>query len=317
MRTAILAAVLTSLLASPAGASAATKPAVSTGGAAHVTPTSATLTGSVDPQGSSTSYVFQYGKTRAYGAQTGPASAGRGSAKVAATADVTGLAPATTYHYRLVATNAGGTTPGGDRSFRTAPQPLGFSLAATPNPVPFGGATTLAGQLTGTGSANRGVALQGKAFPYTTAFQPVGNQQITNAAGSFSFPVPALTANTQFRVVTNDGKATSPIVIVGSAVTVRLALSSHRPRSHSLVRFAGTVTPREEGALYAVQRLSGTRWVTIGGSSLRPYRAMSSRFAKRVRIAHSGSYRVYVGVADGSHVSSASSVQHIHVRSRY
>ncbi len=39
-----------------------------------------------------------------------------------------GLTAATTYHYRLIARNADGTTTGGDRSFKTANQPLGFSL---------------------------------------------------------------------------------------------------------------------------------------------------------------------------------------------
>ena len=48
-----------------------------------------------------------------------PASAGSGTKSVAVTAALTGLAAGTTYHFRLVATNASGTTTGADRTFAT------------------------------------------------------------------------------------------------------------------------------------------------------------------------------------------------------
>ena len=143
----------------------------------------------MNPQGAATTYYFQYGKTTAYGAQTGPANAGAGTKAVDVKAPVVGLTPNTTYHYRVVATNVLGATVGTDRKFTTPKQPLGFSLAATPNPVPLGGATTIAGQLTGTGNAGKGVQLQQRLFPYTGTFANVGNAQIVNAQGQFSFPV--------------------------------------------------------------------------------------------------------------------------------
>lgn len=318
MRSAItlsgLAAVLAATAMSASTAAAATRPGVSTGGAARVTQTSATLTGKVNPKGSPTTYVFQYGTSKRYGAQTGPTSAGAGTAAVAAAAPLTGLAPATRYHFRLVAANAAGTTLGGDRTFTTPKQPLGFAVTATPNPVPFGGPTTIVGQLTGTGSAGRSVQLQQKAFPYTAGFANAGNPQLTDAQGRFSFPILALTTNTQFRVVsTGAGAVASPVVLVGSAVVVRLAVSARRIRSGRLVRFAGSVAPREDGALYALQKRRGAAWVTVAGSSLRPYTAARSRFAKRIRVRRSGVYRVYVGVADGAHVSSASSRRSVRV----
>ena len=64
-------------------------------------------------------------------------------------------------------------TLGGDRTFKTLRQPLGVVLAATPNPAPFNGPTTLAGTLTGTGNANRSVVLQANPFPYTQGFVAV------------------------------------------------------------------------------------------------------------------------------------------------
>src|SRR5437763_12170854 len=126
----MLAAGLTAAIATAAPAAAAvTKPTVTTGGAAVVTQTSATLTGKVNPNGARTTYFFQYGSTKGYGATTGPADAGAGTKSRTAAADLTGLAPFTRYHYRLVAQNAKGTTFGGDRTFTTKKQPLGFSLA--------------------------------------------------------------------------------------------------------------------------------------------------------------------------------------------
>ena len=45
-------------------------PGIDTGVAASVSYGSVTLTGLVNPHGSNTSYYFQYGPTRAFGAQT-------------------------------------------------------------------------------------------------------------------------------------------------------------------------------------------------------------------------------------------------------
>lgn len=94
-------------------------PAVSTGGAALTSRSSAELTGSVTPRGHTTTYSFQYGPTSAYGSQTAPTAAGNGTGTVTARAAITGLQPQATYHYRLVATSAGGTTYGADRALTT------------------------------------------------------------------------------------------------------------------------------------------------------------------------------------------------------
>lgn len=93
-----------------------TPPAVFTGGASRVRRTSAVLNGTVNPHGQQTTYFFQYGTSTAYGLQTAGASAGSGSSNVAVHAFIGDLTPNSTYHYRLVATSAGGTTYGGDRT---------------------------------------------------------------------------------------------------------------------------------------------------------------------------------------------------------
>ena len=100
---------------------------------------SATLTGLVNPHGSNTSYYFQYGPTTAYGAQTALADAGAGTATVKVAVPVGGLQPLTTYHYRLIAVNAGGAATGRGAVFKTAKVPLSLAITAGPNPTIFGG----------------------------------------------------------------------------------------------------------------------------------------------------------------------------------
>jgi hypothetical protein len=100
-------------------------PTVVTEGASALTQTSATLNGTVNPKGTTVSNCeVKYGTTSSYGSHalcaTGP---GSGSSPVAVSAAATGLAPNTTYHYRLFATNSGGTTEGEDKTFTTAPEP--------------------------------------------------------------------------------------------------------------------------------------------------------------------------------------------------
>jgi DNA-binding beta-propeller fold protein YncE len=84
---------------------------------------SVTLNGMVNPDGEQvTSCQFEYGIEASYSnvAPCEPA-AGSGSSPVAVHANVTGLTPLTSYHYRLVAGNANGSNPGFDETF-TAPE---------------------------------------------------------------------------------------------------------------------------------------------------------------------------------------------------
>ena len=97
-----------------------TAPSATTNAATSVSTTTAVLNGSVNPNGSATTYYFQYGLTTAYGSTTTPASAGSGTAALPETANLTGLIPNTTYDFQIVATNANGTTDGVNMSFATA-----------------------------------------------------------------------------------------------------------------------------------------------------------------------------------------------------
>jgi len=90
--------------------------------------TTAHLAGSVAARASSTSVSFQYGPSPAYGQTTGAFPIGSDLLPRDVGADIGGLAPGTTYHYRIVATNEVGTTFGPNQTFTTvAPPPRGDS----------------------------------------------------------------------------------------------------------------------------------------------------------------------------------------------
>jgi hypothetical protein len=96
-------------------------PTAVTGSATGVGSTSATLNGTINPNGQPASYRFDYGTTTAYGRSTPTASAGSGTTTVAVSAAIAGLTRSKTYHFRVVALDAQGQAyPGADATFRTA-----------------------------------------------------------------------------------------------------------------------------------------------------------------------------------------------------
>jgi hypothetical protein len=121
---AVMAAILLSTGADAATCkgSNCTKPAVITGASTTVTSDSAAISGSVVPNGSTTTCTFHYGTTAAYGSRTANQTVSQVTATTpqSLSATLTGLKAQTAYHYQLVCSNAGGTTKGGDATFTTS-----------------------------------------------------------------------------------------------------------------------------------------------------------------------------------------------------
>jgi hypothetical protein len=125
-------------------------PSVTTGGASGLGTSTATLNGEVDPNGLASTASFQYGTTAAYGQSTAGQSAGSAASAGPIAANVTGLAPRTTYHFRVLAESAGGTSYGVDQTFTTAP-------VIPASPVPVAPVNTAAPTISG--APIRGLAL--------------------------------------------------------------------------------------------------------------------------------------------------------------
>jgi len=97
-----------------------TAPSATTNAATNVSSTSATLNGTVNPNGLSTTVKFEYGTTTSYGIEvTAMPSPVTGTNSVSVSAALTGLAPNTLYHFRVVGTNNAGTTNGADQTLTT------------------------------------------------------------------------------------------------------------------------------------------------------------------------------------------------------
>ena len=152
-------------------------PAVTTSAASSVGSTSATLNGKVDPNGRSTTYLFEWGTTTSYGSKTSSSSAGSGeSAHVTATKGISGLKPGTTYHFRIVATSDAGTTKGADQAFTTqAPPTVSTGQAGSIGPT----SATVGGTVNPNGRSTTWYVEFGTSASY-------GSKTSTRSAGSGS-----------------------------------------------------------------------------------------------------------------------------------
>jgi hypothetical protein len=95
--------------------------AVVTGGPINVGTTVATATGSINPEGAVTTWVIQYGLTAGYGVQTFPQTLSPVTAPLPVAGELTGLAPGTLFHYKIVAFHGGVVSSGLDQTFFTEP----------------------------------------------------------------------------------------------------------------------------------------------------------------------------------------------------
>jgi hypothetical protein len=204
---------------------------------------------------------------------------------------------------------------GGDRTFRTKPQPLGVSLAGNPNPVHAGDSAVLAGTLSGTGNANRQVVLQANPYPYTQGFVPVANNQVTDANGNFSFPILSVPVNTQYRVLMpQKPEVVSPIVVEGTTVRVTTHMRLHRRAHSGRVHLYGSLYPPTDGTQVLVQKLVNGVWKNIGSTAARHRNSTRSTYTKSFWQRHGGQYRVYVN-AQGPRVPSVGrtvTIRHTH-----
>jgi hypothetical protein len=324
-------------LSGPAAPSATTRPA-------RVSGTSVLLEGAVNPHTLASTYYFKYGATTAYGAQT---AVGTLAASATATASVRVSEPAPAikegFHYRLVATNALGTSEGRDFVFtnKTKSKKPAFVLPRTFPAIPLGSEFVLSGTLTGAKNGGREIVLQASAYPYKTGYVNVGAPLLTTATGAFSFHVADMRTSTKFRVATVGTLPALTSLIVPAEVEARVVLKVRSSSHKGLFRLYGTVTPAEVGAHVLVQlekppaeerpengekpsklekpgkgssekEEKGPTFAVKFKTVAKPGTNALSRFSVIVDIATTGHYRVLVQIPPGALVSGHSTTVLLH-----
>jgi hypothetical protein len=233
------------LLQSTAEAAGLAAPTAITGPVSAVRATSATASGTVNPNGRATTWYFEYGTSTSYGKRTASKSAGSGSGNAQITGGLTGLTPGTAYHYRLVATSSDGTTRGGDGVFTTLTPPVAATGSAT-------GVTISSANLNGSVDPN------GRAttwyFEYGTSTR-YGSRTAARGAGSGTTAVAVSAAAASLR----PGRVYHyRLVATSDAGTSRGA-----NRTFSTAGPPGAVTTTASSVTHNVARLHGT--VTANG----------------------------------------------------
>lgn len=295
-RIVAIAAVLVLAGAIPpsTGAAAGKRPTVVTKGATGVSRNVATLNGAVNPNGQSTAYHFEFGSRTSYGLRTGEVIAGAGRTSVAATAGLMGLAPGTTYHYRLVATSPAGTTNGRDRTLTTLSDLL---IRSTPRVIDFGSSTAIGGQLLGAGNAGRAVVLASSPFP-AGPFTTIATI-MTDPIGRYLFAAVIPGASTYYRTQVGSRPTFSAVILVKVRARIGLRLSDRTPNGGQRVKFAGHVCPAEPGARVSLQKLTRHGFKTFATTRVHASSGVTgcsarSGYNRTLRIYHSGYIRAYV-----------------------
>lgn len=186
-------------------------PSATTLAATFVTPFSALLNGSVNANGNDATATFEYGLTTTYGTSV-PAfpSPITGVTDTSVAASITGLTPDTTYHFRVVALNAAGTTYGLDMTFTTPSSPL---TARSNSPIFEGMTLELHADLNLEPLAAAGA--QNAVLPFDVNWAWIGPNGFTSIDQNPTIPsATTLAAGTYTVTVTPDSETRSPAVTV-------------------------------------------------------------------------------------------------------
>jgi hypothetical protein len=211
---------------------AGSSPTVATDRATHVTNNSADLQATINPNGNSTGYTFDYGLTTAYGLTTTSHSAGSRTKPKVVGVTVRGLEPGTVYHYRVAALNRSGGAYGSDRTFKTTGPP--------PAAVVTGPATsilktqaTITGSVNPEGAATTWVVQYGTTPGYGLQSSPQKLAAVKTALG-VAVTIPGLSPATLFhyRIVAYHG---SNVVSTGSDATF-FTEPAQRPKARVTAR---------------------------------------------------------------------------------
>ena len=320
---------LTALAASPT-VTLGMSPTATASAATGVGAVGATLNGTVNDNGTATTVTFDYGTTTAYGTNVaatfnGTIAAGAGgSTGKAVSVTLTGLScGSTTYHYRVQAVNATGTTYSTpDQSFTTSACPLTVTT-----PVIATGANmatlTLQSSAAGTGyftllsgkSTTCGSSIQTKAGQGAYAAFRIGSLPLS-ANTPANYTIQNLTANTTYTVCFT--AADSSGTLATAPATANLTTASASALTNQVWNTVGTVG-FSAGSVYStklafapdgtpyvayqdfanagkttVMKYNGSAWGTVGSAGF------SAGLANELSLAFAPEGTPYVAYKDGA-----------------
>jgi hypothetical protein len=257
-------------------------PIVQTSGTSGLGEHAATVEGRVAPNRNAVSEcVFLYGTTTAYGSEAPctPVVSGTGSTPTTVSAALSGLAPGTTYHYRVLALNVDGTSEGADATFTT-------SISGAP------GTGKSAETKTTTPPATTGTSTVGSSPAGSTA-QTGAALEAARALACSTAQVVLINVVTQGSHVLLTGAARQ--VLAGKRVSIKL-LSTGKVVASPTVTAAGTFTATAPLPPAKTRGSNRTRYQASVGS----LKSLALKLQRRA-------YMVHVTTA-GSHVSIAGRV---------
>lgn len=226
-------------------AAATQVPTVTTTAATNILQTTATLNGSINANGDSTTVTFDYGLTTAYGSTaTAAQSPVTGSTATAVSVDLTGLTPNTLYHFRVNGTNPVGPSNGADLTFTTLPNP---PLVTATNATNITTST-----LTFNGTANSNgvsaqIAFEVGSAPDSLSYYGLAFQSPLNGSGNVSAPGMSFQAATTYyyrvRGTNTGGTSYSNVVSFTTLPLPAVTTAAATNVTSSTATLNGTVTP--------------------------------------------------------------------------
>ena len=242
-------------------------PTVVTMPATAVTGTTATLNGTVNANITSTAVTFEYGLTTAYGSTVaGVPATVTGNTVTPVSANLTGLLPGTTYHYRVRGVNSIGTTNGLDLIF-TTPAILPVTVTTSATSV-TSSAATLNGTVSAGGASTNVTFEYGLTASYGTTVPGVPGTVTGNTVTPVSANISGLTVSTtyHYRIVGVNSVGTSN----GSDMTF-FTTNCTFPGNPGTITGSASACGNSLGNVYTVAPITnatGYLWTLPAGSTI-------------------------------------------------